>query len=28
MLGVILLVSLAWQLVVPARGQPIPTTAS
>ena len=28
MLGVILLVGLAWQLVVPARGQPIPTTAS
>ena len=27
MLGVILLVGLAWQLVVPARGQPIPTTA-
>ena len=28
MLGVILLVGLAWQLVVPARGQSIPTTAS
>ena len=28
MLGVILLVGLAWQLVVSTRAQPIPTTAS